>query len=267
MMRPLASYFICCMQRSGSWLLADALTSTERAGRPEEFYWHVFRSSYLRRWGNPPIGSFADFLEFTFGDGTTKNGVFGAKLHWEELEELCAALAGLRTSRHGASAHELLRQYFPDPKFVYLRREDVVRQAISWWRASQTSSWYHVVGETPAPDVGAVPNWAEIGALEGLLRDGDRRWRAFFCDSGVQPLELTYEDLVADYEGVVSSVLAFLGQWDPDAGPIGAPRLLRQRDDRTETWAREYVEMRRVLWPPEDADYGELEGEWVAEEV
>lgn len=253
MTRPRSSYFICCMQRSGSWLLADALKATGRAGQPEEYYWDVFRESYLHRWGRPRIDSFADFLELSFRDGTSANGVFGAKLHWEELEQLCAALAGLDESPPGASAIELLSRSFPTPSFIYLRRADTVRQAISWWRALSTAGWYHVDGEAPPASPSDPPDWRRLRGLEQHLIDGDRRWRAFFRAAGITPLELEYEDLAADYESVVATAFAFLGL----AGePVPAPRLKRQRDERTESWARDYVQARRALWPPADERYG-----------
>ena len=237
------SYFICCLPRSGSWLLADALRSTGRAGRPEEFYWDAFRASYLKRWGEPKVESFADFLELTFVDGTTPNGVFGAKLHWGELEQLGEALAELGPP--DATLPDLLRRHFPEPSFVHLRRTDVVRQAISWWRALRSSSWYRVSGESLAPDARVTPDWRDVFVLEQHLRDGERRWRAFFDGLHAPVLELSYEDLVEDYDGVVSSVLDFLGV-ALDA-PLAPPRLMRQRDDLTEQWTVAYVEARRAL--------------------
>jgi LPS sulfotransferase NodH len=237
------SYFICCLPRSGSWLLADALRTTGRAGRPEEFYWDAFRPSYLKRWGNPRLDSFAGFLDLTFTHGTTPNGLFGAKLHWGELEQLGEALAAL--GPRDAPLHELLRSHFPEPSFVHLRRTDVVRQAISWWRALRSSSWYQVAGEPRTAETTATPDWRDVFALEQQLRDGERRWRAFLDELDAPVLHVFYEDLVDDYGGVVSSVLEFLGVTVDE--PLAPPRLLRQRDELTEDWTLAYVEARRAL--------------------
>jgi LPS sulfotransferase NodH len=237
------SYFICCLPRSGSWLLADALRSTGCAGRPEEFYWDAFRPSYLKRWGDPQLDSFADFLELTFADGTTPNGLFGAKLHWGELEQLGDSLATLGPPN--ATLHELLQCHFPQPSFVHLQRTDVVRQAISWWRALRSSSWYRVAGEPLAAETTVAPDWRDVFTLEQQLREGTRRWRAFFDGLNAPVLHVFYEDLVDDYDAVVSSVLEFLGI-TVDA-PLAPPRLQRQRDELTEAWTLAYVEARRAL--------------------
>lgn len=237
------SYFICCLPRSGSWLLADALRSTGRAGRPEEFYWDAFRASYLKRWGDPNLDSFADFLELTFADGTTPNGVFGAKLHWGELEQLGEALTAL--GPHDAVLPDLLHRHFPEPSFVHLRRMDVVRQAISWWRALRSSTWYRVAGEPLAAEPNPTPDWRDVFALEQQLREGERCWQAFFDGLNAPVLHVFYEDLVEDYDGVVSSVLDFLGVTVDE--PLAPPRLQRQRDALTDEWTLAYVEARRAL--------------------
>lgn len=253
-MNPTSTYFICCMPRSGSWLLADALRATDVAGRPEEYYWDQFHTSYLERWGNPPIASYADFLAQTFRAGTTDNGTFAAKLHWAELEHLCASLAGLNGNA-GHSHGALIEEYFPAPKVIYLRRCDHVRQAISWYRAARTATWYHV-GDEPRRDREIEPDWPAIHEMELLLRAADRQWPAFFSELGVRPHEVVYEDLVSDYEQVVRDTFAFLELPGASMLAVAAPRLRRQRDEVTEVWLRAYLEERRRLWPPADALHG-----------
>jgi trehalose 2-sulfotransferase len=242
------------MPRSGSWLLADALRGTGVAGRPEEYYWDQFYASYLERWGNPRIASYADFLSQTFRVGTTDNGMFAAKLHWAELEHLCASLAGLNGNA-GHSHGELIEQHFPAPKIIYLRRCDRVRQALSWYRADRTATWYHVRDE-PRRHYEIEPDWSAIHEMELLLRAADRQWRAFFSELGVHPHEVIYEDLVTDYQNVVRGTFAFLELPGASTLAVTAPRLRQQRDELTEIWLRAYLEERRRLWPPADELYG-----------
>jgi LPS sulfotransferase NodH len=35
---PVRSYVICCVQRTGSWLLAHTLADTGYAGRPSDYF-------------------------------------------------------------------------------------------------------------------------------------------------------------------------------------------------------------------------------------
>jgi trehalose 2-sulfotransferase len=243
---PRRSLLLCSLQRSGSWLLADGLTSTGVAGVPEEYYWHEFREDYLGHWGRPAIGTFADYLTRTFQVGSTPNGVFAAKLHHGELLELCESLRTLPGTA-GLDEAALVRAFFPDPRIVHLRRDDTVRQAVSWYRAARTTSWYDVVGEhrrCPDPE----PDWARIGLLEQVLREHEQRWHVFFDALGADVLHLVYEDLVEDYEPSVRAVLAHAGIPWPAGLVLPPPRLRRQRDAVTEEWVQQYlVERRRRL--------------------
>jgi LPS sulfotransferase NodH len=239
--------------------LADALSATGVGGRPEEYYWEEFRESYLDQWGRPPIDTYADFLSHSFHAGTTPNGVFGAKLHWTELDELLERLAELPESPPGESDDELLCRWFPEPRYVYLHRVDKVRQAISLFRASRTAEWYHVDGEASRQPRPLEPDWGQIHTLELMLRNHEQAWRDWFADQAIDPLEIVYEDLVSDYEQCVRATLEYLDL----AADVPPPRLRRQRDDTTEAWVHEYLRVRRASWPPNDEAYGlGLINEW-----
>lgn len=249
-----ASYFICCLARSGSWLLADALKTTGVAGVPEEYYWHQFHDDYLGHWGNPEFADFGGFLAQTLRVGTTANGVFGAKLHWAELGELETSLRSL-PGTGGLATIDLLRRYFPDPKFVYLYRSDKVRQAISWYRAGATAGWYQVRGEAKRK-VAPKPDWDRVLLLERTLRADEESWQRFFTAAGVTPVRLRYEDLVTDYSASVDRVLTGLGMRPPKGFTHPAPRLEKQRDGTTEEWVQRYLLARRTSWPTDDELYG-----------
>jgi LPS sulfotransferase NodH len=257
--RPGATYFICCMPRSGSWLLADALRSTGTAGSPEEYFWDEFRESYLEQWGRPEIRSYPDFIKKTFEIGTSANGLFGAKLHWQELLEL---LEALRHDMNGQGstlpAAQLLARYFPSPRYIYLYRVDVLRQAISWYRAARTADWYHVRGEEQRESPQIQANWNDVHALEQILQQGAHNWSTFFSNNQITPHCVVYEDMIEDYEKTVRDVLAFLDISCADQITITAPRLKPQRDDTTEEWVHLYLEARRRSRSSRNEFYGGL---------
>jgi LPS sulfotransferase NodH len=116
-MEPARSYVICCVQRTGSWLLAHTLADT-----------------------------------------------------------------GL----------EFMRATFPAAQFVWLRRADKVRQGISWWRADATGQWVLRPDQEagrPAPDVERI---VRLVRFAEQCEDG---WRQWFASTGIQPCEVSYEDL------------------------------------------------------------------------
>src|SRR5207245_1162163 len=118
-MQPHTSYLICATPRSGSTLLCEALTNTGLAGRPEEFFQACKETGLPRRpleyfegidttevatilgegagpdehLMQPVSGeSFADYLARVIEQGTTPNGVFGAKVMWAYFQGLLSTL-------------------------------------------------------------------------------------------------------------------------------------------------------------------------------
>jgi trehalose 2-sulfotransferase len=253
---PRTSYMICCLPRSGSWLLADALKMTGVAGIPEEYYWHEFYDDYCCHWGLPTSTDFASFFRYSMLAGTTPNGMFGAKLHWDELCDLDESLRIL-AGAPDLDTVELLYRFFPQPKFIYLHRADKVRQAISWFRAGSTARWYDVAGESRR-SVDPEPDWPRILLLERILRSEEQRWRDFFKLSRIEPVHVAYEELLSNFEVVIDRVLSAIGARPPDGFKHPAPRLKKQRDETTEEWVQQYLVVRRTLWPTDDELYGPL---------
>lgn len=110
-------------------MLAHSLQSTGVVGNPDECF-------LPERVESP----FEDYLGRVFEAGTTPNGVFAAKLMWNYFDDF---LFRLRRSRREYEAPDLqvMRSVFPDPSFVWIRREDTVAQGISWARAAQTGKY------------------------------------------------------------------------------------------------------------------------------
>ena len=80
------------------------------------------------------------YLEWALEEGTTENGVFGAKLMWGYLGDFATLLRGIEGNA-GRPVPELLARSFPDLRYVQITREDKVRQAVSLWKAVQTQAW------------------------------------------------------------------------------------------------------------------------------
>jgi len=87
-----------------------------------------------------------------------------------------------------------------------------------------------------------IENFVRIGETE------DATWRQFFAEHRIQPLQLVYEEMVADLDGTVGRLLAFLGI--PAEGiKIKPPRLRRQADHRSREWEERYRRIADVPSP------------------
>lgn len=235
-------------------MLASGLRETGIAGRPEEYFAppvqvpqaelfamnpQTYRRLLLEHRRTHPA---AEVVGNVLTRGTTANGVFGAKIHFQSpysdyhyAVELLQDLHGVRT----APAHELFSRTFPNLSYIWLQRRDRVAQAVSLFRAVKSSEFVRVNGVREpgvATDLGDADfDYAAIERFAGWLQSGEAGWRAFFRRCGTQPLVVVYEDLAAAYEETVRAVLEFLKLPGRDI-PIARTRHVKQGDELSRRW-------------------------------
>jgi LPS sulfotransferase NodH len=262
-----ASYLVCATPRSGSTLLVESLKATGVAGNPEEFFEARVRTGrprtaagYFRDPGAPDIGDilgdpeklghspeyssldgiddYARHLERSFRLGTTPNGVFGAKLMWMHLGDF-AQFAGALPAFRGLALEELLPAVFPRPRYVWVTRQDKVRQAVSLWKAIQTAAWR---GDADKEAHEPRYHQAALDHLVRMVADHDTNWESFFAHAGIEPLVISYEhDLDEAPERAVRRVLRHLGLRVPP-GWRARVHMKRQADETSEQWVAQYRE-------------------------
>jgi trehalose 2-sulfotransferase len=268
-MRFQRAYLVCSTQRSGSTYLCQLLGGTGTLGHPMEFFEARAETGLpphpgyflaglprtgagirddLRPTAGPPysdlttVDGWEAHVERTFALGTTPNGVFGAKLMWNQLPDLQQHAASIERFA-GLTGLELLQDLFQGElgvHFVWMRRRDKVRQAISLWRALQTRTWRL---ENPDGD-GDPPvlrySFDGIEHLRRRLSADDVAWERFFDRHEIVPTELVYEEDVApDSEYSVRRVAAAVGvpvpaDWAPEAP------MVRQSDALSDEWYDAY---------------------------
>jgi sulfate adenylyltransferase subunit 2 len=247
-MNPRRSYLVCATERSGSTLLCELLAATGVAGRPEEFF------EFLEATGRPrqpreyfegvedpalldllppllvplPRPPWEQQLRDALERGTTTNGIFGSKLMWAYLGEFPDEPADV----------------FPDVHWVHVSRNDKLAQAISLWRAIQTSQWR--AEDRDASSGEPVYHQGAIAHLKRRLEEHDRSWDAWFAERGIEPHRVAYEDLSADAHAAVRGVLEHIGA-ATDA-TIPDPPLRRQADGRSKEWAERFLEESGGSW-------------------
>lgn len=237
------SYLICSTPRTGSTLLCGLLASTKVAGRPESYFREPDEQSWASRWEivRSPDGTFefSDFVRAALAAGRTENGVFAARIMWGTMDHLVDRLATVYPSRAGGDL-DLLNQAFGDTRFIYLRRDDVLAQAVSWQRAEQTDVWHQTVGEeSKQPEGEPRFHFDQIRELAEMIEEHNAAWGAWFASVGIQPHMVRYEDLDADPVGVAREVLAFLGLELPAGRPIKT-RNRRLADELSARWIDRY---------------------------
>jgi len=240
------SYLICSTPRTGSYLLCDALTATGVAGRPTEYLMPSYRDHRMAQWGT---ATYSEYHEQVLVDGTTPNGVFGAKIHSGQFGDLLRQATGRpRLSMEEWSA--VIEGLFPCPRYIWLRRRDHVGQAVSWAKACQTRIWWDT--DTPpapmvAPEPGALRfDFQFIERAMYSLTDWDGVWRTYFDATGIEPIVVWYEDMVADRQGTIAVLLSRLGLGQRANVHPGEPRFRRQSDDTSSAWADRFERLQRA---------------------
>jgi LPS sulfotransferase NodH len=243
------TYLVAANQRSGSTLLCRALAATGLAGRPEEYFLTGPPEGFPPGWTFWEEGIFAlphgkmtreEYLDLVFRLGTTPNGVFGAKMMWNNVPWVLEKLHEMPRFS-GVDRAAAFGRLFPNLHVIRLTRRDRVAQAVSWARAAQDGVWVVSDSEPAAPT--GEPHYVHefISGLEGLLVEGEVGWPDLCAELGVTPFDVMYEELVdpATYATTVRSVLEYLGV---DARTVTIPPLAthRQADALNEEWVRRY---------------------------
>jgi LPS sulfotransferase NodH len=246
---PERSYLICANQRSGSTLLCRALSDTGLAGHPREYFLadrpEAVAGGY---WEDGPLArehggvrNRGEYLDLVYRLGTSSNGVFGAKLMWNNVVWAVKRFREMDEFAALSKRADVFYAVFPSLSVVHLVRSDVVRQAVSWARAAQDGVWFVSERRPPSPTGEPEYCYEFISNLVGLLLKGERGWSRLFSELGLTPYHVLYEDLLSDdgYRASVAAILSHLGL-ESDI-EIPAPRTLRQADRINEAWTQRFL--------------------------
>jgi LPS sulfotransferase NodH len=224
------SYLICTLPRSGSWLLCSLLRSAGIAGKPAE---HFHRD--LLKSAGP--GTTRHHLRRAIAAGIGANGVFGAKVHWSQF----AALARLPDVTGTAGLATLFADQLRPLQYIWLMRRNKARQAISYYRAIHTGSWWRVTGkdQQPARREPAY-DFDTIHRYEQELTRQDGAWQAYFEGFDFDPEVIVYEELRQQPAAIATEVLQSMGL-SAELGEVGEPPLSPQSDGTSEEWLERYL--------------------------
>ena len=278
-MRPHQSYLICATPRSGSTFLCEVLTNTGIAGNPKEYFEALKDTGLPRRpkeyftdldnveiseiLGNysrlddesvQPLfwdgSSYPVYLAQVLEEGTTPNGVFGAKMMWGYFDDFIQNLR-LVPSYRDLIVPDLMATIFPNLQYIQVTRLDKVRQAVSLWKAIQTWTWK--MEEDPSlsrsHDQSSLHTLTfHFEAIDYLVRRiiaHEAQWQEYFEQSNIQPFTVVYEHLTAAYEQTLFKILHYLQIPIPENLVLPKPRMKKQADTLNEAWVQQYHQIKR----------------------
>lgn len=202
--------------RSGSSFLAHAMISTGLLGITDEY----FNFEHLER----AYGLHEDVLsacELAASRGASENGVVSFKLFPPQLDRMSRDIE--------------LTQWFPNPTWIWLKRRDVLGQAISYSIAHQTKSWNSLDERQSAPEF----SFREIRRRMHDVILANSAWEAYFAEKGINPLIYWYEDIEKATLPVLREIAERLAI---DSNEMREPEIpiKIQRTELNEQWRKDY---------------------------
>ena len=211
-------YAICTQPRSGSNLLCQVLSSTDQLGTPLEY----FNGPGRRALGLPDYPDAPKLqIEAVLRLGATPNGVYAVKLFASQFAAFSRRLRWM----------DLL----PNLHFVYLSRDDLLGQAVSWARALQTEQYRSA---QPAKRVAVYDAGLIRSQLMTIARER-AQWEAFFARTGIAPLRIVYERFLEDQSNYVDLVANLMDVENPLVDQRSVDVAI-QRDAVTEEWKQRF---------------------------
>ncbi|KWE34121.1 Stf0 family sulfotransferase [Burkholderia territorii] len=196
------TFTIAFTPRCGSTVLSNALTSAH-LGRPTEYFQYPY--SEQSPFGITPGERFEEDFETLILDRSI-NGIFGSKIMHDHRAHLDDWLA---TSVHG---YATLDDILPNHRWIYIRRENSIKQAVSLYIADETGVWHMPTcsdSDTSTPKV-RYDFFAILTKLMMLLSH-EANWEAYFDKTGIRPLRMTYESLIASPSQFFTELADHLG--------------------------------------------------------
>jgi len=218
--KMMRGYAICTAPRSGSNFLCQLLASTGMLGNPLEYFNGAGRR-YFDDPGYPDDPN--EQVRRILSMGTTANGIYAVKVFAHQHDSISGKI---RWTEH-----------LPDLRYLFLTRRDLLGQAISWSRASQTGQYRHTQPMTSQPTYDADI----IAAFLAKIVIEYARWEAYFARNDIAPLRLTYEDVAAAPSASVDAVANLLALADKPTVDRNRVGVVVQRDGTTDEWRRRFI--------------------------
>ena len=228
-------FVIASVPRSGSTLLARTLWEMG-IGAPKEYLnpmqlrdWEVRMGRWPSRLLHRPLRA-------------RRLALVGATWSPRRLEAHLERVRAHRSNRwfglkihghHHARWRLDLEALLGEIRWIRVRREDRLGQAISWARALASGQW--VAGQ-PVRQRSVVYSRGAIERRLAAIAWAEAYWDAFFRERAA--CVVTYEQLVSDRAATIRRVTRWLGEGGES---VPAPSLVRQADAETAIWRHRFL--------------------------
>jgi LPS sulfotransferase NodH len=226
---PRSRFMIAITPRTGSSYLCDLMTKVKLFGSPGEVINQKFIPKILKRIpGRNPDEYIQNVVRFR----KTKNGVSGLKASWFQFQNFKNAMID-RTFLYGF-------------KYIYLTRHDLFAQAVSLFKATETSVFHTNIqhsDEAIARLRSLEYDYEKIKGWYAHIVRQEKGWQNYFNENCISPLCLTYEEIENDIGDALHRVAIFVGVDPKNIKMSEVSSVFRKiRDQRNAEWAQRFSE-------------------------
>lgn len=242
------AYIICTSPRSGSTLLCRLLAGTRQCGIPDSYFHQASLTGWLADYGlaqkdfTTRHAALRAVFDAAIREGRGTSEWFGLRLQQHSFGFFLEQLGVLYPTPNSDLAR--IEAAFGACRFIYLKRDDKLAQAISYVKAQQSGLWHKAPDgselERLSPPQALVYDPKATACQISAFEAADAAWQMWFAQTGVKPFAVRYEALAADPGGVLASVLEYLG-CDPSLAQRVAVPVAKLADDLSAEWAMRYT--------------------------
>jgi LPS sulfotransferase NodH len=223
------SYAICSIPRTGSNMLCSILTEMG-IGKPFEQLNGKFQVKFDMN------KSLREILLSEMKKGESANGIKGIKIMGVQLQRLAFRV---NNAQKTAYTPDDIMDLLQIEKYIFLRRKNKLRQAISQYKAKVNNQWRVNIGQK-VERKRVKYNRFSIQKCLVEIPQKELEWLNFFNRRDIQPLEIYYEDLVENYQETLTKVVEYLCVKLPDDFQFPPPTLEKQADETSEVFYRRF---------------------------
>ena len=248
------SYIVCSTGRSGSTLLCRTLGQLGY-GNPQEYFHNKVRNE-LGFKENPSLDEFLRYWELILEKETSIDGVFGIKMHWWQLYNFLKVARQLPSFAE-KSDYSILNAFFSNPDFVYIRRDDMVSQAVSTVIALQTKTWVVPSGKEKLNQQDLVQEKSDKIKFEPLkiykweqsFKYQNQAWVNFLTSEVEKEFySIEHKQLIQNFDHEIKSIVQFLGLKDLPKGTVLKMPTKRQSSKCNKDFVRSYNRVPKFFW-------------------
>ena len=223
---PQKDYYIFFVPRSGSTLLTELLQKTGVLGNPQEWlnkdYFHLVEEKY-----GYDTSHLEQYLQTVREKQRTENQVFGIEIAPHQLSFL-------------EQPDHFWSYFSKEGKFIFLRREKIIEQAISLYKSKKTNIWLVRGKLTDIPEV-EYDSACLADALRVVVRE-EINIIEFLRENKLDPLIISYEELIANKLDVTKKIANFVDVDWPDKFQLPEVSLLKMgKKEEVQSFKRRFI--------------------------